>query len=176
MAHAHLFAAGDQTTTHGPPFKAVLHRLSAERAFEGIEATDEERRALREWLDAENARLDDRSQRTRHARRRHRPRARGTRARSRRPTTRAWKPPTWRGRDGLRRADAQALDLRRQSFNQRVTEANRRLEDGRQALAHFNAEVKRYNLMLVYPDGYDEAPRVEPRPGQARGRVLTATT
>jgi hypothetical protein len=33
MVHAYLFATGDDTTNHGPRFKAVLQRLSKEGAF-----------------------------------------------------------------------------------------------------------------------------------------------
>ncbi len=162
MAHAYLFTTGDRTTTHGPAFKAVLHRLSSEGAFEGIEASPEERAALRAWLDAENARLDadriDLDMLDRDI-----ARERGELERDLADHNARVEAANTEGRSGPTAAEAQALDVRRQAFNQRVTEANRRLEDGRRALAHFNAEVKRYNLMLVYPDGLDDAPMVAPR-------------
>jgi hypothetical protein len=44
-----------------------------------------------------------------------------------------------------------------------VLEINARVERGREALAHFNREVARYNLMAVYPDGIDEESRVSPK-------------
>jgi hypothetical protein len=57
MVHQHLFTIGDATTTHGPAFQAVLHRLSEEGAFEGISAAEGERTTLRSWLAEESKRF-----------------------------------------------------------------------------------------------------------------------
>jgi hypothetical protein len=91
MVHAYLFARGDSATTHGTRFKAELRRLADAGAFEGIAASDDEKAALKAWLDAESARI--------HA----------------------------------EQVDGETVE-------------------------HFNSEVARYNLMIAYPDGFDEAP------------------
>jgi hypothetical protein len=62
MVHAYLHATGDSITTHGPSFQAVLERLAAEGAFEGIRSTADERASLRSWLDAETERLEQERQ------------------------------------------------------------------------------------------------------------------
>jgi hypothetical protein len=92
IVHAYLDQSGDPSSGHGSAFQAVLKRLALEGAFAGVVATDEERRALKSWLDAEGARIQA-------------------------------------------EPDAAARDL---------------------AIAHYNREVERYNLMLAYPDGVDE--------------------
>jgi hypothetical protein len=120
MVHAYLFATGDTTTNHGPEFKSVLQRLSAEGAFEGIAATDEERASLRAWLDEESARLDQ------------------------------------------EKAAVEAM--RREVTPDQAAAFNDRLRRDQEDLAHFNAEVSRYNLMIVYPDGFDDD---EPLPARA---------
>jgi hypothetical protein len=112
MVHASLFAAGDTTTNHGAEFKSVLRRLSAEGAFEGTAASDEERASLRAWLDEESARLDQ------------------------------------------EKAAVEAM--RREVAPDQAAAFNDRLRRDQEDLAHFNAEVSRYNLMLVYPDGFDD--------------------
>jgi hypothetical protein len=97
MVHAYLFARGDSATTHGARFKMELRRLADAGAFEGIAATDDEKAALKAWLDTESARIHSEP------------------------------------------AEPEAID-------------------------HFNREVARYNLMIVYPDGFDEAPAARPTP------------
>jgi hypothetical protein len=51
----------------------------------------------------------------------------------------------------------------RDAYNRRAAAANERATRDRDALEHFNAEVARYNLMLVYPDGLDESDLVKPK-------------
>jgi hypothetical protein len=166
MAHVYLLAHGDENTHHGPAFKNVLRRLSEEGAFEGIDGTDSEKRQLRAWLDRESARLD------RDERELAEIGGQIDRERAELDATIA---------DFNRRAqitdgsverpsadDVQAVEARRQRFNDLVTGTNARLERGRAALAHFNDEVDRYNLMLVYPDGMDEEARVPAKPAAGR--------
>jgi hypothetical protein len=98
MVHAYLSTRGDSATTHGVRFKAELKRLADEGAFEGIAASDEEKAALKAWLDAESARIHS---------------------------------------DPV---DAETIE-------------------------HFNREVARYNLMIAYPDGFDDAPAVRSKSG-----------
>lgn len=162
MVHLYLFTVGDETTNHGPAFQAVLHRLSAEGAFEGIAGTDEEKAALRAWIEAESARLDadkhdvdligDDIARERAALE---AAVAALNARIAAAAHAGGSPPS--------ADDIQTVDDRRQRFNRLVIETNARIARGRAALAHFNDEVARYNLMLVYPDGLDEATPLPPR-------------
>jgi hypothetical protein len=153
MVHASLYVAHIDSVDHGPAFQAVLRRLSNEHAFEGIIATDEERDALRKWLDAESARIDAEHQAMdqvgreivdeREAIERAQADLDATRANGQAPGD----------------SDVTGLAARRDAYNQRALDTNARLEQDRADLAHFNAEVERYNLMLVYPDGIDEQGR-----------------
>jgi hypothetical protein len=155
MAHLYLFTVGDETTNHGPAFKAVLRRLSAEGAFEGVAGSDEEKAALRAWIEEESARLDadkhdvdligDDITRERAALEAD---VAAVNARIAAAAHAGASPPS--------ADDIQTVEDRRQRFNQLVIDTNTRIERGRAALAHFNDEVARYNLMLVYPDGVDE--------------------
>ena len=97
MVHAYLFTRGESSTTHGPRFKAELRRLAEAGAFEGIEATDEEKATRKAWLDAESARIH-----------------------------------------------AEPVDA--------------------ETVEHFNSEVARYNLMIAYPDGFDDEPQARSKP------------
>jgi hypothetical protein len=157
MVHFHLFTTGDMTTNHGPPFKAVLARLAQEGAFEGLAGTEQEKSRLRAWLDAESTRLDmDQIELERIGQ---------DIAQERDAIEEQAAILNRRVAEGDRpeAAEIDGLERRRQRFNDIVVEANARIERGRQALAHFNAEVARYNLMLVYPDGIDEEQRVAQR-------------
>jgi hypothetical protein len=151
MVHAYLYSTGDVNENHGPPFQVVLRRLAAEGAFEGTPATDDERANLRAWLDAESARLDaERDEMDREGREIDQERAAIQQA-----TAAAATQPGG--------GDPGELTARRDAYNARATAANDRLERDRADLAHFNAEVTRYNLMLVYPDGLDTSAMVKPK-------------
>ena len=166
MVHAYLFTTGDTTTNHGPAFQAVLRRLSSEGAFEGILASNEERESLRAWLDAESARLDAEQQdmirlgeeieRDRHEVERLiadiNARASAANGQGGGPTE----------------SELASATARRLAYNDRATDANSRSARDRADLEHFNAEVARYNLMLVYPDGVDEHAMRKPRSAPAR--------
>ena len=147
MVHASLAAIGDQKAAHGPSFQAALGRLATEGAFEGIAADAVAKSELKKWLDTESARID--------GERREMDaldvEIKSTGAELDREIA------AFNARPVRPAAEAQALEDRRQQFNQRVLEANDRLAQDRDALAHFNAEVARYNLMMAYPDGLDEA-------------------
>jgi hypothetical protein len=150
IVHAHLFALGDRTTSHGPAFQNILQRLAREGAFEGIAADAEDKARLRAWLDAESARID--------AERREMDaldiEIRQTAAELDREIA------AFNAQASRSPAGAEALEARRRHHNQRVLEASDRLRRDRDDLAHFNREVARYNLMMAYPDGLDAASRV----------------
>ena len=54
--------------------------------------------------------------------------------------------------------DVASLNARRDAYNSRAADLNRRGLDFRLAQDEFNRQVSRYNLMATYPDGLDEAP------------------
>ena len=162
MVHAYLSSIGDSSTDHGPAFQNLLERLAREGAFVGIPASEDDRTRLRAWLDAESARLDwERQDMERAGAEIDQERAAIESAiadlESRLSAARAGTGP-WPGAD-----DARALSVRREEYNERATAANARVQSNRADLDHFNKEVERYNLMLVYPDGIDEQSLVRPK-------------
>jgi len=138
MVHAYLYTQGDLTTTHGARFKEVLRRLAEAGAFEGIPATDEEKTDLKAWLDAESSRIE-----------------------AEKTDVDAAAADLARDRAAV---DAAASDEQRAAYNQRVTEFNERIARDRDQVDHFNREVARYNLMISYPDGFDETPVAQSKP------------
>jgi hypothetical protein len=151
MVHVHLAVTGDTGPDHGPAFQRVLERLAAEGAFEGAVATDEERRRLRAWLDAESARLvADREAMAR----------RGTEL----DQERVQLEQAIAAAGPLDQAQADALNARRDAYNSNAMRANEEIARHQQALASLRRETDRYNLMLKYPDGLDEAAMFRPPP------------
>jgi len=167
MVHAYLFSIGDTTTNHGPAFQAVLQRLAGEGAFEGIAANAGEKAHLREWLESESARIDAE---------RHEMDTIGAEITQDRAdldrdvatfNARAGAPAD--GGQSASALDGADLEARRQRFNQRVLDTNERLQRDRDDLVHFNSEVERYNLMMAYSDGLDEASTIKPKSPVAGG-------
>jgi hypothetical protein len=163
MVHAYLDATGANpggASEHGPLFQSVLRRLSSEGAFEGVSATDEERDALRVWLDAESARLEaERGMMTRIAAELESERVAIESAIAefnRRVGDSSAVRPT--------ETEAASLASRRDAYNQRAADFADRTARDRQDVEHFNREVDRYNLMLVYPDGLDVTALRTPKP------------
>ena len=157
--HAYLFATDDPGPEHGPAFQAVLKRLSNESAFEGLVSTDQERASLRTWLDEESKRLDEESRYMDGlAKEMEQERAEIDRA-------------TAEFDAGGRPSEAKLalVNKLREAYNEKATDANARTEQDRADLEHFNREVARYNLMLVYPDGMDASARVAPKATPPRG-------
>jgi hypothetical protein len=162
VVHAYLFSTGDTSTDHGPNFQAILKHLADEGAFQGVMATDAERESLRAWLDAESKRLDE-------ARRM---------ASELEPDLNKEKADAEQALAdyNVRVAAAKAagttslpdetiaeVNSRLDAYNRRANETNARLAKDRADLEHFNQEVQRYNLMLVYPDGLDQTAAMKPK-------------
>ncbi len=160
MVHAFLYTLGEDSSDHGPLFQAELKRLSAEGAFTGIVATDAERARLRAWLDRESARLDaDSAALTRKGEQIEHERADLDRelselhARLRGPD----------GHSASTRRAVEAFNASRDAYNRDAEAANARIAQGRADRAEFNRQVRRYNLMLVYPDGLVEGEQISRR-------------
>jgi len=157
--HAYLFATDDPGPEHGPAFQAVLKRLSNESAFEGIVSTDQERTNLRAWLDAESKRLDDEAKSMDSLGK--------EMEQERAEIDRASAEVDAGGRPS--EAKLALITKLRDGYNEKVTDANARTAQDRADLEHFNEEVARYNLMLVYPDGMDQGGRMTPKATAPRG-------
>ncbi len=150
--HAYLYSTDDAGPEHGPVFQTVLKRLSNENAFEGIVSTDQERTSLRAWLDEESKRLDAESKDMDTL---------GKEIEQKRVEVE--QATAEFGAGGASEAKIALINKLRDAYNQAATEANSRNEQDRADLEHFNQEVARYNLMLVYPDGFDQSGRVSPK-------------
>jgi len=160
--HAHLFATGDKTSHHGATFQSALRRLADEGAFEGVVASDDDRANLRAWLDAESARLDaERIEMDRLGADLDRERADVERALNE-LNARATEASVQR-QGGPTEGEVAAVTAKRDAYNGRASSMNDRAERDRADLEHFNREIARYNLMLVYPDGLDEAALKAPK-------------
>ena len=167
IVHAFLFSTGIKTGEHGPMFQSALRRLADEGAFEGVVASDEERVNLRTWLDAESERLDfERSELERLSGEIERDRAEVERTLADLRTR--MNPANRQSGDWPSESDVAAANAKREAYNQRAVDTNDRIERDRADLDHFNREVARYNLMLVYPDGLDERALVKPKDPAAR--------
>ena len=147
MVHAQLHAEGRPTEEHGPPFQTILRRLSAENAFEGIVATDEERANLRAWLDAESRRLDSDQESIKQEtsdinRERMELETLLSNLDARAKTA---SPPDL--------SEISSFNARRDRYNWRVGQLQTRVEQDRNDRAQLHREVERYNLMVIYPDG-----------------------
>jgi hypothetical protein len=167
MVHAYLFSVGDTTSNHGPAFQAALRRLATEGAFEGVWASDVDKANLKSWLDAESARLDaERAEMDQLGAEIERERVEVDRdladLNARITAANA------QGSGWPAQGDVDAVTSRRDRYNARAADANTRLERDRTDLAQFNREVSRYNLMVAYPDGLDEASLVAPKPAPSR--------
>ena len=160
--HAHLFATGDKTSHHGATFQSALRRLADEGAFEGVVASDDDRANLRAWLDAESVRLDaERIEMDRLGADLDRERADVERALNE-LNARATEASVQR-QGGPTEGEVAAVTAKRDAYNGRASSMNDRAERDRADLEHFNREIARYNLMLVYPDGLDEAALKAPK-------------
>ena len=63
-------------------------------------------------------------------------------------------------------AEVEALDARRNAYNDRALDANARGARDRADVAEFNRQVERYNLMITYPDGLDGVAALKPKPAR----------
>lgn len=143
MVHAYLHTIGDTATHHGPAFQTVLRRLSAEGAFEGLVATEDERATLRAWLDAEAVRID----------------ADGRALEALDVRLRADLAEVERAMasvaQGASPDEVARVTMLRDAYNERATDANARVAQHQRDRERLASEAARYNLMIVYPDGMD---------------------
>jgi hypothetical protein len=133
----------------------VLRRLSAEGAFEGLVATDEERAQLRAWLDAEAARIDSDGRALE---------ALDLRLRSDLADVERAIAELARGASP---DEAARVTMLRDTYNERATDANARVGQLQRDRERFAREAERYNLMIAYPDGLDAEAFVVRRDGSS---------
>jgi len=167
MVHVHLFSIGDTKTKHGPAFQNVLHRLSAEGAFEGDWASQSEKLGLRSWLDRESARLegeDSELERNRddinHEGSNLDEAVRELNERISRANEQGF---GWPSEDEI-----ESFKSARDLFNQRAIDFNARVERHNADCTRFNRQANHYNLIMSYPDGLDEESLIPPKSGAGR--------
>lgn len=162
MVHVRLITAGHESTAHGDPFQRELRRVFDEGCFHAIWAAPEEKASLKEWIDAERARLDAvRAQVEAEGAAIERETDRVERAfaelneriRAANATGSGWP-----SRDETAAAEGQ-----RAALNDSILAYNAAVAATERDQARFNDAVQRYNLMLAYPDGLAE--------DRAKGRI-----
>ncbi len=169
MVHVYLAAIGQRDAKHGPAFQTVLRRLSEQGAFQALWASDAEKRALRSWVDGESVRLDAEFSELAGLRkdldRRQSLHGVETTDLNARIIVANQIGHGWPSEDEIAsvKAERSLISQLLADFNDRVDRVN---ADSR----HFNAEARRYDLMMAYPDGLDEESVVP------RKRVLPTTS
>jgi hypothetical protein len=155
MVHVKFIAGGNRLTTHDTLFQDELRRIFEDGCFQAIWASAEEKASLKQWIDAERARLDtarlqveaegaaieretDRVERT-FTELNERIRAANTDGAG------------WPSRD-----ETAAAEEQRNSLNARIAAYNSAAVTNKRDQDRFNEAVERYNLMLAYPDGLAE--------------------
>jgi hypothetical protein len=129
----HVAVRGERDE-HGPEFQRRLRQLSAEGAFIGIVATEEEKQDLRRTLDTRASELEQAATHLRHER-------------------------VELDADNARPpADVDG----RRNLQTRLADYNMRVQQHNDAVAELNRLSGQYNLMVSYPDGLDRE-RVERR-------------
>jgi hypothetical protein len=136
----HVAVRGERDP-HGPEFQRWLRQLSADGAFTGIIATEEEKVDLRRRVDALAAELEQAATHLRHQR-------------AELDADNAHPP-----------ADADG----RLALQARAADYNRRVQQHNDAVAELNRLSERYNLMVSYPDGLDRE-RVQRREAMGEAR------
>ena len=122
----HVAVRGERDA-HGPEFQRWLRQLSADGAFTGIIATEEDKVDLRRRVDRRGSELEQAATHLRHER-------------AELDADMAHPPADADGR--------RALQMRSVDYNRRVQQHN-------DAVAELNRLSERYNLMVSYPDGLD---------------------
>ncbi|MBI3548504.1 MAG: SprT-like domain-containing protein [Elusimicrobia bacterium] len=154
MIHEHLYASGDTRTKHGPAFQTVLQRLLDEKAFEGILATESDKGFLRSWLSQEKSALASMDRDLRQERDAlHKMDKQFDRLNARIRLANV------AGFGGPSDSDVEALEDAR---NKRVFVINALVRKYNERGGEFNKQVKRYNIMVSYPDGLDEENSFQP--------------
>jgi predicted SprT family Zn-dependent metalloprotease len=188
MVHIYLFTKGDTKTHHGPAFQTELHNLLLAGAFQGVWATEEERSSLKTWLKNEshrlhaeavelkrgNTELDEASeelgqQKTLLEQEYLEMNQRITLANQQ---GNSW--PT----DGEIEAfkdKGRIFDRQTANFNAEVTAFNKSIANHDARLKTFNYAVRRYNLMMAYPDGLDGDSIIQTEEEQVLQRLSAST-
>lgn len=162
MVHVRLITAGHESTAHGDPFQRELRRVFEEGCFHAIWAPPEEKASLEDWIDAERARLDA-----------VRAQVEAEGAAIQRETDRVERAFAELN-ERIRAANAAgsgwpsadetaAAERQRTALNDSILAYNAAVAANQRDQASFNEAVRRYNLMLAYPDGLAE--------DRAKGRI-----
>ncbi len=153
----HVAVRGERDP-HGPEFQRWLRQLSADGAFTGTVATEDEKQDLRRRVDARAGELEQASTHLRHER-----------AELDADNARLQADVADLKARGAARSEWESADLRRRDLDVRSAAYNARVQRHNDAVADLNRLSEQYNLMVSYPDGLDRE-RVERRAalGEAR--------
>jgi hypothetical protein len=143
MVHIDLWA---HKAGHGPLFQTELRQLADAGAFSGTVATDDEKAQLRDSLRTRALELDHDGRELKTLRDELETEGSSLDAEIRRINADKDVPP----------GDRDAATGRSAILKQRADDFNTRLERYNAALAEYDRDVDRYNLMIAYPDGLDE--------------------
>jgi hypothetical protein len=145
-------ALRDQDAAHGPAFQARLRLLSAQGAFTGVVATEEEKQELRRAVDGGASDLENQAASLLRARAELdgdavRLQAEIDDLNARTAAADQRQPPS--------AAERESAEARRRVLQDRSAEYNSRIQRHNDAVAALNRSIEQYNLMVSYPDGLD---------------------
>lgn len=148
MVHEYLFTVGDSKTGHGPKFRAVLQRLLDEGAVEGTLVSESAKEVERLVLEQEKLGLEHIEAEIAAARE-----PMGTldtefeelndRIRTANMNGYGW-------------PSEEEIELVRSPHHEQVRLYNGLIREYNSGSTEFNRHIKRYNLMMSYPDGNEE--------------------
>lgn len=155
MVHVKFFAEGQTSNSHDALFQAELRRIFEDGCFEAVRATPEEEASLEEWIDSERARLDA-------ARAQADAQAAAVKMEVERmdriiaDLNERIRLANAAGSGWPSAAEIEAAERQRVALNDSIAAHNSAVAANERAQARFNEAVKRYNLMVAYPDGLVE--------------------
>lgn len=148
----------DGVVRHDAAFQEALRRIFAEGCFAAILASEEERAALKDWIDQEKARLDEEGAHLDLSRARlnaERSEVESAIAALNARTAAGYEQPS----QAPAETEMESVRARRARAIEESENFNAALERHNAAVANLNREIERYRLMLAYPYGIDdEAP------------------
>jgi hypothetical protein len=155
MVHVKFIAGGNRSTTHDSVFQTELARIFDEGCFHAIQASPEEKASLKQWIESERTRLDAA-----------RLQISGQSAAVKLASDRVEKTlaelneririANGAGAGWPRPDEVEAAERLRADSNNGIVAYNDAVAAIERDQTQFNEAVRRYNLILVYPDGLAE--------------------
>ena len=149
----HVAVRGERDA-HGPEFQRWLRQLSADGAFTGMIATEEEKQDLRRTVDTRTGKLEQAMTSLRHAS----VELNADEARLQRDVedlNARTAAANQRQAGWPSESERESLDVRRRDLQARAADFNLRVQQHNGSVAELNRLSEQYNLMVSYPDGLD---------------------